>query len=71
MLFGMRSRPLVETFARAAIGLPEFLCISDERMLEIGVAYPFQRNRVRFMLRRFHEREFAPHSVAKLADGAT
>lgn len=42
----------------AKIGLPEFLNISDARLQEIGIQFPFQRKRILFGLLKFHRYKF-------------
>lgn len=42
----------------AKIGLPEFLNISDARLQEIGIKFPFQRKRILFGLLKFHRYKF-------------
>lgn len=71
MLVGMRSEQLVQNFAEANVGLLEFLNIDDAQMVHIGVRYPFQRNRVRLLLQRFHERQFSPRALRSLAKRST
>lgn len=71
MLVGMRSGQLVQSFANARIGLFDFLRISDAQMERIGVVFPFQRNRVRFMLQQFHEHAFSPRALRPLDAEAT
>lgn len=71
MLHGMHCAGLVQLFAEARIGLLQFLCLSDADLVRIGVPYPFQRNRIRRMLQRFHERGFSPRTLRTLSEPAT
>lgn len=45
-------------FVDGNVGLAEFLNVSDSRLKEIGITYPFQRKRVLFGLLKFHEHKF-------------
>lgn len=47
-------------FAKSSVGLPELLNISDDRLMEIGVSYPFQRKRIQTGLWQFHQYDWSP-----------
>lgn len=44
----------IPEFAKAEISLEEFLSISDERLKEIGIKYPYERNIILLGLFNFH-----------------
>lgn len=58
MLTGMRIDNQKMKFVDGNVGLAEFLNITDSRLKEIGIEYPFQRKRVLFGLLKFHEYKF-------------
>lgn len=59
MLHGMRANRVEYKFYEAKIGLPEFLTISDERLQQIGIDYPYHRKRILLGLLQFHERPWS------------
>lgn len=63
MLHGMRAQEVEYKFYESVVGLPEFLSISDERLREIGIEYPYQRNRILLGLLRFHEKAWSRHAL--------
>lgn len=58
MLTGMRTDNQAIKFVDGKVGLAEFLNVSDSRLKEIGISYPFQRKRVLFGLLKFHEYKY-------------
>lgn len=66
LLYGMRSKNLEYKFFEAKVSLPELLTITDERLQEIGLLYPFQRKRIFHGLLKFHEHRFTPQSLPPL-----
>lgn len=70
MLHGMRAENVEYKFYESLVGLPEFLSISDERLREIGIEFPYQRNRILLGLLRFHEKAWSRHAlpVPKMSD---
>ncbi|XP_031636150.1 uncharacterized protein LOC116349821 [Contarinia nasturtii] len=63
MLSGMRAKQNEFKFYKSNIGLPEFLTVTDERLREIGIEFPYQRKRILFGLLRFHEKIWSQKSV--------
>lgn len=63
MLSGMRATQLELEFYKSNIGLPEFLTITDQRLREIGVEFPYQRKRILLGLLRFHEKTWSQKSL--------
>jgi hypothetical protein len=53
----MSSGKHLKKFAEAKIGLEEFLTISDEKLKEIGIVYPFERQAILLGLYKFHTAE--------------
>lgn len=64
MLHGMRAEQVEYKFYMAGIGLLEFLTITDERLHQIGVEFPFLRHRILLGLLRFHEKSWSKNSLA-------
>lgn len=58
----MRAVEVEYKFYESSVGLPEFLSISDERLREIGIEFPYQRNRILLGLLRFHEKAWSKHA---------
>lgn len=46
MLEGMDCKRFVLNFSEAKVSLEEFLTISDERLKEIGILFPYQRKMI-------------------------
>lgn len=63
MLHGMRVADLEYKFYLAKISLPEFLTITDARLQEIGIEFPYQRKRILFGLLRFHSKAWSKSSL--------
>lgn len=69
MLRGMNCEKFLNIFAQAEVTLEEFLTISDERLKEIGIEFPYERKMILFGLFKFHNAQwsrrslYAPHSL--------
>lgn len=63
MLRGMDCASLAPKFALAEISLTEFLTISDEKLSEIGIEMPFQRNTIRLGLFNFFNAKWSKKSL--------
>lgn len=59
----MRVSDLDIAFFKAKISLSELLCATDESLQQIGVNFPFQRNRIVLGLLKFHEKRFVTTSL--------
>lgn len=59
MLVGMNCAKFINNFALAKVSLEEFLSISDKRLEEIGIKFPFQRNIIKLGLMNFHKHEWS------------
>lgn len=59
----MRLHKLEYLFYQAKIDLPQFMQLTDERLQEIGVEFPYQRDRVILGLIRLHSAPFAVGSL--------
>lgn len=55
MLAGMRLANVEYQFYSSKINLMNFLSITDERLQDIGVEFPYQRKRLLYKLMTFHE----------------
>jgi hypothetical protein len=53
----------IPLFAQAKVTLPEFLTIDDERLEEVGIELPFQRNIIKLGLHNFFKQEWKNSSV--------
>lgn len=71
LLKGMRLQNLEYLFYTAKIGLPEFLQLTNERMEEIGVEFPYQRDRLTLGLLNIHTAPFGSDSLHRPTEGAT
>lgn len=71
MLRSLRSKSLLENFATSKISLMEFLTLTDARLEELGVVYPFQRNRIMYGLHKFHLRKWSPLSLQMFKENDT
>lgn len=67
LLVGMECEVFLSDFAKSSVGLTELLNISDERLVEIGVSYPFQRKRIQTGLWNFHRYDWSPWLIRYLA----
>lgn len=63
MLHGMRANQVEYKFYESCIGLPEFLTITDKRLREIGIEFPYQRKRILHGLLKFHEKSWSKDSL--------
>ncbi|XP_040170840.1 ankyrin repeat, SAM and basic leucine zipper domain-containing protein 1 isoform X2 [Anopheles arabiensis] len=63
MLFGMNSEGSLRLFADANMNLFEFLTVTDERLLELGMKYPIERKRVLLGLYDFHLHKWSRNSL--------
>lgn len=70
MLHGMRVEDTDYKFYQSNMSLPEFLTVTDTRLQEIGITYPYERKRVGLGLLRFHEKAWSKNSlrIPKLKD---
>lgn len=68
MLLGMDCQHFIKNFARAHISLEEFLTISDERLKQIGILYPFQRNVIKKGLKNFYNQPWKSSSIPIIRD---
>lgn len=62
MLHGMRVDEEYK-FYQSQTSLPEFLTITDDRLQEIGIKFPYQRKRIILGLLRFHEKAWSKSSL--------
>lgn len=58
LLRGMRLQNLEYLFYQAKIDLPEFLLMNRERLQEIDVQFPYQRDRIMLGLMKIHSAPF-------------
>lgn len=63
MLDGMRADRVEYKFYQANIGLPQLLTITDERLRQIGIDFPYHRKRILLGLLQFHERPWSKKSL--------
>lgn len=63
MLYGMRADKVEYNFYESCIGLPEFLSISDQRLRDIGIVFPYQRKRILLGLLKFHEKSWSKRAL--------
>lgn len=63
ILHSLGSDSLLENFATSKISLMEFLTLTDNRLEDLGAIYPFQRNRIMYGLRQFHQKPWSPESL--------
>lgn len=63
MLRGMECEQFIVQFSKAKVSLEEFLTISDARMKEIGIEYPYQRNIIKRGIHKFHKAKWSRHSL--------
>lgn len=68
MLIGMECADFIENFAKARVNLEDFLTISDEKLKQIGIMYPFQRNVIKQGLKNFFNEPWKNSSVFMLQD---
>lgn len=63
ILRGMDCERFIPNFAKAGLSLEEFLTISDEKLKEIGIEFPFQRKMIKLGLFNFHIAHWTPESL--------
>lgn len=63
MLRGMNLDKFISLFAEARVTLEEFLTITDDRLKEIGVEMPFERNIIKLGLHNFHKGKWSKRSL--------
>lgn len=63
MLYGMRANRVEYKFYQARIGLAELLTITDERLQQIEIDFPYHRKRILLGLLQFHERPWSKDSL--------
>lgn len=68
LLGGMNSSNLEHTFYSAKVSLADFLLITDERLKEIGVEFPYQRKRILLGLMKFHVAKYSADSLPQPMD---
>lgn len=66
LLYGMRGEKFLGAFAEHNINLHEFLTITDSRLAEIGIKFPFQRKRIHLGLIKFHGYPWHKSSIPKV-----
>lgn len=70
LLNGMECDKFLPKFAQTGIGLAELLNINDDRLNEIGISMPFQKNRIYLGLWRFHQYQWSPWTVKSVTQKA-
>lgn len=68
ILYSVRMEKFIDNFARAKISFEEFLCITDKRLKQIGILFPFQRKRILLALLKFHRAPWTKASVDVLSE---
>ncbi|EEZ98003.2 Ankyrin repeat, SAM and basic leucine zipper domain-containing protein 1-like Protein [Tribolium castaneum] len=63
ILYGTRSESVMPLLRDRNTSLFEFLTLNDSKLKEIGVRFPFQRNRILGGLYKFHKHQFQPKSI--------
>jgi hypothetical protein len=59
----MNCDKFIAKFAQAGISLEEFLTISDEKLKEIGIEMPFERNLIKLGIFNFHKAKWTNSSL--------
>lgn len=59
----MNCEEFINYFALANVSLEEFLTITDERLKEIGIIFPFERNMIKVGLFMFHNEAWSRSSL--------
>ncbi|CAO1435632.1 unnamed protein product [Diamesa hyperborea] len=62
MLEGMNCKRFINNFSKANVSLEEFLNISDERLKNIGIRFPYQRKMILNGLNEFHKKDWSKMS---------
>lgn len=63
MLDGMGVQSAQYKFYEANMGLPQLLTVTDERLQEIGIEFPYHRKRILLGLLQFHARPWSNDSL--------
>lgn len=63
LLRGMDCEQFTAKFSEAKISLEEFLTISDARLKEIGIEFPYQRNIIKRGIHKFYKAKWSRHSL--------
>lgn len=63
MLYGMRANSVEYKFYEAKISFPELLTITDERLQQIGIDFPYHRKRILLGLLQFHQRPWSKDAL--------
>lgn len=71
LLRGMRLQKLEYLFYKARIDLPEFLQMTNECLLALGVKFPYQRDRIILGLMKIHSAPFARESLHRPTETGT
>ena len=58
LLYGSTSEGYLQKFSENNFTLEQFLTLTDEKMQEIGIEFPFVRKRIMLGLLRFHEKRW-------------
>lgn len=64
MLDGMRVANVKYEFYEAQISLSELLTITNYRLREIGIEFPYHRNRILLGILKFHEKSWSKDSLS-------
>lgn len=60
-----------DKFAQAEVTLEDFLTMTDEKLKEIGIEFPFERNMIRLGLYNFHKQAWTRRSLYVPSDFKT
>lgn len=63
MLYGMRAGEVEYEFYKSRIGLTELLTITDDRLKDIGIEFPYHRKRILHGLLKFHEKSWSKNAL--------
>lgn len=63
MLFGTRSESLIKKFRSENVNMFDFLVMTENDLIDLGVEMPFQRRRILNGIYRFHKQPFHPKSI--------
>ncbi|XP_041973141.1 ankyrin repeat, SAM and basic leucine zipper domain-containing protein 1 isoform X2 [Aricia agestis] len=66
LLEGMNCRRLKKKFHECNIDLRTFLLLEDKDLLKLGIEMPYERQRIKTGIRKFHTRSWTLNSVAGL-----
>lgn len=59
----MQVKEMEYNFYEAGVGLPEFLLMTDQRLQDIGIEFPYKRKRILLGLLRFHFQMWSKSSI--------